>query len=148
MITLFHEFALQQISESSGEHLLPSEDVDWQINAVLFRHHHSPWWAYADTPLPPWPTVCDGSCLCKYQWCAESLYLAFDGTHNYVVSSPDVLPDVPCRQATSSEFRDIAERVSVAVAISRQPGMPAGDKSKKITLALREATDYVQRIRV
>jgi hypothetical protein len=147
MTTLFHEFALQRLSENPPLLVtLPFEGVDGQINEVLSRHHHLPWWAYDDTPLPPWPTVGDGSCLGKYQWCDESLYLAFDGTHNYVLSSSDVLPDVPCRQATPIEFRDIAERVSVAVAISRRPSVPAGDKSKKITAALREATDYVQRI--
>ncbi len=145
--TMYHRFAKKRKLLDSGELTTEEikDDVDRQINEVLVDYANTPWWESTDAP---WPQVSTGRCLRELRWCDEEVYLLFDGRRNHVVSDPSDWPDVPCRLATPEEFRQLSERVSVAVAISRRPGVSAGTKATQVCAALREAVSYVQLLRV
>lgn len=89
-----------------------------------------------------------GHCLDSLQWAEESIFVAYTGQHNLIVSCREHWPLSPCRKLTSLEFGNVMRSVTTAYHTSLRTEIGQTKRGEMIHAEFRRLFRSIQRLRI
>ena len=122
-----------EVNRRLNEFIQQHADVDFEHNDVFGIGRNFPYL---------------GHCLDSLQWAEESIFVAYTGRHNLIVSRREHWPLAPCRKLTAGEFGDVMRSVTTAYHTSLRTEIGQTKRGEMINAEFRRLFRSIQRLRI